>query len=67
MFGHCPYASIIHKHPELCKMDTALLRHALEAGVEQLARIDRNTAATQCIFALGSLAGSGHEESGSER
>src|SRR6185503_2189169 len=25
IYGHCPYAAIISKHPELCKMDKALL------------------------------------------
>ena len=66
LFGHCPYASIIHKHPELCKMDAALLRHAMDAVVEQLAKIEPGTAATQCIFAIGSPASAGREESGAE-
>lgn len=54
LFGHCPYASVIRKHPELCKMDVAMLRQAMDAGVEQLAKIDPgSTAATQCVFAIG--------------
>lgn len=56
LFGHCPYASIIREHPELCKMDAALLRRAMDAGVEQLAKIEPGTAAAQCIFAIGSPA-----------
>ena len=26
IFGHCPYAAIVGKHPELCRMDAALLK-----------------------------------------
>jgi predicted ArsR family transcriptional regulator len=25
LFGHCPYAAVVGKHPELCEMDTNLL------------------------------------------
>jgi predicted ArsR family transcriptional regulator len=25
LFGHCPYAAVVGKHPELCEMDTDLL------------------------------------------
>jgi len=25
LFGHCPYASLLPKHPELCEMDVSLL------------------------------------------
>ena len=25
LFGHCPYATIVGKHPELCEMDVSLL------------------------------------------
>jgi predicted ArsR family transcriptional regulator len=25
LFGHCPYAAIVRKHPELCEMDVSLL------------------------------------------
>ncbi len=66
LFGHCPYASIIRKHPELCKMDAAVLRHAMDAGVEQLGKIEPGTGATQCIFAIGSPMRSGREASRAE-
>lgn len=38
IFGHCPFASIIHHHPELCRLDQLLLQKALGAPVSQIAR-----------------------------
>ena len=29
IFGRCPYAGVVESHPELCKMDAALLEQAL--------------------------------------
>lgn len=53
LFGHCPYAAIIEKHPELCAMDAELLQGEMGADVEQLAKIERKPGgATQCIFAV---------------
>ncbi len=36
IFGRCPYSKVIEKHPELCKMDTALLGISLGRPVIQL-------------------------------
>jgi predicted ArsR family transcriptional regulator len=36
IFGRCPYAKVIEVHPELCKMDIALLEMALGHPVTQL-------------------------------
>ena len=36
VFGRCPYSQVIEKHPELCKMDAALLDVALRLPVTQL-------------------------------
>ncbi|MEK6750928.1 MAG: ArsR family transcriptional regulator [Chloroflexota bacterium] len=36
IFGRCPYSQVIEKHPELCKMDAALLDVALARPVTQL-------------------------------
>ncbi len=53
LFGHCPYASIIEKHPELCRVDALILSAAMNSDVEQLARIGRGPGdAVQCVFAL---------------
>ena len=36
IFGRCPYAKVIAGHPELCKMDIALLEKALGRPVIEL-------------------------------
>ena len=33
LFGHCPYAAMIAKHPELCEMDTSLLTQFISRPV----------------------------------
>ncbi len=53
LFGHCPYAAIIDRHPELCTMDTVHLTGMLKAQVKQLSKIDRKSGdASQCVFAV---------------
>jgi predicted ArsR family transcriptional regulator len=53
IFGHCPYASIVEGHPELCQMDRAALANYMRADVTQLAKIDvRSHSVNQCVFAL---------------
>ena len=48
LFGHCPYASIIGKHPELCQMDAALLKELFGGDMEQTAKIENFQG--MCIF-----------------
>jgi len=48
LFGHCPYASIIKKHPELCQMDVALLKELFGDDMEQIAKIENFQGL--CIF-----------------
>jgi len=48
LFGHCPYASIIEKHPELCQMDAALLKELFGGDMEQIAKTDNFQG--MCIF-----------------
>jgi predicted ArsR family transcriptional regulator len=48
LFGHCPYASIIGKHPELCQMDGAMLRELFGDNMEQIAKIENFQGL--CIF-----------------
>jgi predicted ArsR family transcriptional regulator len=40
IFGRCPYAKVIDGHPELCKIDEALLERALGRPVAQLTKND---------------------------
>jgi predicted ArsR family transcriptional regulator len=35
IFGRCPYAKVIERHPELCKMDLGILENALARPVGQ--------------------------------
>jgi predicted ArsR family transcriptional regulator len=52
IFGHCPYAAIIGKHPELCKMDKALLDELMGDAATQMFKIGKDGSAS-CIFAIG--------------
>ncbi len=52
IFGHCPYAAIIEKHPELCQMDEAMLKEWLEQPVTQIFKMGRDGSSV-CIFAIG--------------
>lgn len=52
IFGHCPYAAIIEKHPELCQMDESLLNELMGDNATQLFKIGKEGSST-CVFALG--------------
>ena len=52
IFGHCPYAAIIEKHPELCKMDEELLNELMGDSAAQLFKIGKDGSSV-CVFALG--------------
>lgn len=50
LFGRCPYAAVIEKHPELCQMDVSLLGNALGREARQLGKIEK--AQGVCVFAM---------------
>ncbi len=51
LLGHCPYAAIIDKHPELCLMDARMLGAQLGTTARQTAKIDdRLQGQAHCIF-----------------
>ena len=52
ILGHCPYAAIIGRHPELCKMDAALLKDLTGQSAEQLLQIGREKSLA-CVFVMG--------------
>jgi len=52
IFGHCPYAAIIGNHPELCKMDEALLKQLMGQTAEQLTKIGQDGSSI-CVLAIG--------------
>ena len=51
IFGHCPYAAILAKRPELCRMDAALLGELMGGSAEQLGTI--RDGSSICVFAMG--------------
>lgn len=51
ILGHCPYARIIEKHPQLCVMDSALLKELTGNSAKQLTKIGRD-GKLSCGFAL---------------
>jgi predicted ArsR family transcriptional regulator len=51
IFSHCPYASILPGHPELCQIDAELLSLLLASPIQQTARLQQNPRGIpQCIF-----------------
>jgi predicted ArsR family transcriptional regulator len=53
ILGYCPYAAIIAKHPELCRMDAALLESQLSTKVEQSAKLVQGAGGwPYCAFLL---------------
>ncbi|MDQ3007480.1 MAG: ArsR family transcriptional regulator [Chloroflexota bacterium] len=52
ILGHCPYAAIIERHPELCKIDAALLKDLMGQSAEQLSKIGQDKSSA-CVFVMG--------------
>jgi predicted ArsR family transcriptional regulator len=52
IFSHCPYAAIIEKHPELCKMDEAMLTEWIGQSAAQLFKTGQEGSSV-CVFAIG--------------
>jgi len=52
IFGHCPYAAIIEKHPELCQMDKALLHEMMGQSASQIFKIGKDGSSV-CVFVVG--------------
>ena len=52
IFGHCPYAAIIEKHPELCQMDKALLHEMMGQSASQMLKIGKDGSSV-CVFVVG--------------
>jgi predicted ArsR family transcriptional regulator len=52
VFGHCPYAAIIARHPELCAMDQAILREVTGESAVQISKTGQEGSSV-CVFVLG--------------
>lgn len=53
LFGHCPYAAILEKHPELCRMDQAMLTELMGQSARQIFRTGKDGSSV-CVFVMGS-------------
>ena len=53
LFGHCPYALILEKHPELCRMDQVMLQKLTGQPARQIFRTGKD-GSTVCVFVMGS-------------
>lgn len=53
VLGHCPYAAVIEKHPELCQMDRTVISSILGGDVRQTARLEKGAGGLPyCAFVL---------------
>jgi predicted ArsR family transcriptional regulator len=52
IFSHCPYAAIIEKHPELCRMDASILKEWMGQPTTQISKIGKEGTSV-CVFAVG--------------
>lgn len=51
VLGHCPYAAIIERHPELCQMDAEVLANQLDGEVRQTAKLESGAGGlSYCVF-----------------
>jgi predicted ArsR family transcriptional regulator len=53
ILGHCPFAPIIAAHPELCRVDAAMIETWLKTSVEQAAKLAPDQrGGRHCVFVL---------------
>jgi predicted ArsR family transcriptional regulator len=54
IFEHCPYAAVIGRHPELCRVDAFLLADLLKAEVTQVSKLELSARGLPfCMFLVG--------------
>jgi predicted ArsR family transcriptional regulator len=53
IFGRCPYWKVIEAHPEICKMDAALVQKAMARPVSQLRKNESARGLCPFIFQIG--------------
>jgi len=65
VLGHCPYAAIIERHPELCRMDAEVIGRRLGSRAEQILKMEpRPGGPSRCVFAIGGGEGTKENEAG---
>lgn len=53
LFGRCPYWKVMENHPEICKMDQALLQNAMAQPVSGLRKNESARGLCPFIFQIG--------------
>lgn len=53
IFGRCPYWKVIERHPEICKMDAALLQNATAHPVSELRKNEDAPGLCPYVFQIG--------------
>ena len=54
IFTHCPYRSILDGHPELCRMDTLILKKLVSAQIQQTDKLSSDLLGRPfCAFRIG--------------
>jgi len=51
-FGHCPYAAIVGKHPELCEMDVNLVSQLISRPVLRESKSETQTGICPFVFLI---------------
>lgn len=55
IFDHCPYASILEEHPELCRLDELILKNLIGIPITQIAKLVQDArGAPYCKFRVNS-------------
>jgi predicted ArsR family transcriptional regulator len=52
VLAHCPYAAILEKYPELCKMDESMLKELMGQPARQISRTGKEGSSV-CVFIVG--------------
>jgi DeoR family suf operon transcriptional repressor len=52
VLSHCPYAAILEKHPELCKIDEVMLKELMGQPARQIFKTGKE-GSTVCVFVMG--------------
>jgi len=53
IFGHCPYAAILHNHPEFCEVDKLLLEMMSDLRIDQREKLAIDSRGVKyCLFAV---------------
>jgi len=52
IFGHCPYAAVVRKHPELCEMDVSLLSQLVSRPVLRESKSETQKSVCPFVFLI---------------